>query len=446
MPTNSMKKIILASASPQRKKLMKLLGIPFSIRPSRAKEIHHPTKSCPALVKRNALLKAQEVANRTKEGIVIGADTLVILGNGEIIGKPRNLKEAKKRLKQLFRKPSYVYTGVAVIDAKTGKAVVDYEKTKVYMYPLTDKEIDRYYAHMSPLDKAGGFDIEGKGSHFIHRIEGCYFNVVGLPIAKVVQILKKFGIQLLCALFLVYLGGCTTEFNPATGKQETLLYSTEKEIRLGDSIARRFERTVKFVQDVAMNERVQRIFKKLVRVCDRKDLVYSVKIIDDDKINAVSLPGGYVYVYRGLVEKVQNDDQLACVLGHELGHITARHAIKRLQALYGYNFLQILALQAGGGQFAKGVELAFASIFTAYSQQDEFEADALGIKYARKAGFNPEAMAGFLERLKTLQEKDPLRPLSYFRTHPYLSQRIARANEETSGELNFRDYLNLTGE
>ena len=192
-----MKKIILASASPQRRKLLKILGIPFMVSPSRAVEIMKLTRGCAHLVRTNALIKAQEVSGRLKEGIIIGSDTVVLSYKGRLILKPRDMKEAKKNLKELMAHPHWVYSGVAIIDAKTGQTLVDYEKTKVFMTKLSDMAIDRYHQLVSPLDKAGGFDIEGKGALFIPRIEGCYFNVVGLPLAKLAEMLKEFGVYAL---------------------------------------------------------------------------------------------------------------------------------------------------------------------------------------------------------------------------------------------------------
>ncbi|HQP09846.1 MAG TPA: Maf family protein [Candidatus Omnitrophota bacterium] len=192
-----MKKLILASASLQRQKLLKDLGVQFAVKVSQAQEAQKIRSTCSALVKHNALLKAQDVAARLKSGVVVGADTVVYDGHKNLIGKPRNLQDAKKMLHALFSKPHWVYTGVAVIDAATGKRAVDYEKTKVFMLPLTDEEIDRYHRKVSPLDKAGGFDIEGGGSVFIHRIEGCYTNVIGLPIAKLAMMLRRFGVSIL---------------------------------------------------------------------------------------------------------------------------------------------------------------------------------------------------------------------------------------------------------
>lgn len=192
-----MKKIILASASVQRKKLLKYFGIPFTVKRSGVEELSKITTTCQALVKENSLLKAADVASRLKSGIVIGSDSVVYIGDNKIIGKPKDLKEAKKNLKILFSKPHWVYTGIAIIDVESGKKWIDYEKTKIFMEALTDEEIDRYHQRVNPLDKAGGFDIEGCGSAFIHRIDGCYTNVIGLPMAKLFQMLKKAGVSIL---------------------------------------------------------------------------------------------------------------------------------------------------------------------------------------------------------------------------------------------------------
>ena len=192
-----MKKIILASQSAQRKKLMKLFGFPFKVLPSKAEEIQKIKTTCASLVKENALIKARDIAMKVKSGIVIGSDTVVYIGNKTIIGKPKSLKEARDNLKVLFKNPQWIYSGVAVIDAQTNKTLVGYEKTKVFMTHLSDDEIARYYEKMSPLDTAGGFDIEGFGSIFIRRIEGCYTNVIGLPMAKLASMLKEMGVEVI---------------------------------------------------------------------------------------------------------------------------------------------------------------------------------------------------------------------------------------------------------
>ena len=254
---------------------------------------------------------------------------------------------------------------------------------------------------------------------------------------------------MLAALCAALLSGCSTEYNLATEQQETLLYGTEKEVKIGESVARRFEQGLqqdnKIVSDVDVNNRVEKILERIVAVCDRKDLMYFIKVIDEeDIINAVSLPGGYIYVYKGLIDKVKSDDELAGVIAHEVGHITAKHGMKRLQSLYGALLLQIASTQSNA-EVAQGVNIALTSIFLEYSQRDEFEADRLGVKYLKRAGYDPKSMSSFLQKLREEQDKAPLKEYSYWRTHPHLSQRIAVVNREATGQLEFRDYLNLIG-
>ncbi|MDP2943250.1 MAG: M48 family metalloprotease, partial [Candidatus Omnitrophota bacterium] len=111
------------------------------------------------------------------------------------------------------------------------------------------------------------------------------------------------------------------EYNPVTGKEDLLIISTEQEISMGASIAKQVERVYKPVEDKYMQERVELIGNRLVQFCDRKELIYHFKALDVDDINAVSLPGGWVYVFKGLIEKSKNDDELAGVIAHEIGHI-----------------------------------------------------------------------------------------------------------------------------
>lgn len=186
--------IILASRSKARQELLKQIGLKFKVAKSNVKEISKHNGACADLVKENALRKAQDVAGRLRSGIVIGADTVVWAGN-RIIGKPKNMKDAIETLKLLSKKPQWVYTGIAVVDINNARTFVDYEKTKIYMYHLTGRQIRNYFKRVSPLDKSGSFDIQGLGSIFIDRIEGCFYNVVGLPLAKLARLLNKAGVD-----------------------------------------------------------------------------------------------------------------------------------------------------------------------------------------------------------------------------------------------------------
>ncbi len=250
---------------------------------------------------------------------------------------------------------------------------------------------------------------------------------------------------LACGLLLVF-SGCASFYNVATGRQEYLLYDTDQEIRMGRRISRQVEERMAFVEDQLLQERVNRIGQKIAAVSDRKDLVYFFNVLDLEPVNASALPGGYVYLNRGLVEKTESDDELAGVIAHEIGHIAARHQVKRFQTSLGYSLLQALAIGAQVDPKAiRGANIAFSQLFLAYSRNDELQADRLGVRYAKRAGYDPAAMIRFLEKLDSLERRTP-RPRSYLRTHPYVSDRIRVVREEIEGKITFGDYINLQKE
>ncbi|MCI5713916.1 MAG: Maf family protein [Lachnospiraceae bacterium] len=191
-------KIILASASPRRKELLEQIGVKFMIEPAKGEE--KITKNLPGeVVKELALQKAREVAKDEEEPVlVIGADTVVAYGD-EILGKPKDEKDAYRMLSMLQGKAHAVYTGVALIvqNPLERKEIVFAEKTKVFVYPMTKDEILSYIATKEPMDKAGSYGIQGKFAAFIEKIEGDYNNVVGLPIAGIYQKLLELGIDIL---------------------------------------------------------------------------------------------------------------------------------------------------------------------------------------------------------------------------------------------------------
>ncbi|MEE1247815.1 MAG: Maf family protein [Lachnospiraceae bacterium] len=191
-------KIILASASPRRKELLEQIGVKFLVEPAKGEE--KITKKLPGdVVKELALQKAREVAKDKEEPVlVIGADTVVAYED-QILGKPKDEKDACRMLSMLQGKAHEVYTGVAFIISNSGetKEIVFAEKTKVFVYPMTTKEILSYVATKEPMDKAGAYGIQGKFAAFIEKIEGDYNNVVGLPVAGIYQKLLELGIDIL---------------------------------------------------------------------------------------------------------------------------------------------------------------------------------------------------------------------------------------------------------
>lgn len=191
--------IILASASPRRKELMGHLGLPFIVRVSDAEETMDPELPPYFMVEQLSLLKASAVASEVKaEGtnaIVIGADTVVVFDD-TILTKPKDAREAKQMLTALSGNWHSVLTGVTVMNTKNAKSETFYVETKVHFLPLSETQIDAYIATKEPLDKAGSYGIQGKGSLFVDKIDGDYFNVVGLPVCKLSQVLKEeFGID-----------------------------------------------------------------------------------------------------------------------------------------------------------------------------------------------------------------------------------------------------------
>ncbi len=186
--------VILASNSPRRRELFSYLGIPFRVVcPGHSEEINHARtfQEVRRVVRENALNKARTVSPMFRDHLVISADT-VVFSQGRLFPKPRDEKEAKKFLWLLSRNPHYVYTGVAFVMGDREETIV--EKTKVFMHPLTKREIEHYFSREKVLDKAGGFGIQGFAGAFIYRIEGCFYNVIGLPLARVRLLLKQFGI------------------------------------------------------------------------------------------------------------------------------------------------------------------------------------------------------------------------------------------------------------
>jgi predicted Zn-dependent protease len=239
-----------------------------------------------------------------------------------------------------------------------------------------------------------------------------------------------------------FLSGCLSfEYNVATHKKDIIFYSTEKEISIGENLAKRISSSFNISSNPYYIERIHRIGEKIVQVCDRKEINYYFYVIEEDKKNAFSIPGGYVYIYKGLLD-ILNDEELAFVIAHEIAHIVSRHAIKKLQATLGANLLIAASTATNNVGFAKEVSLALEQIFSGYSQEDEFCADILAVKYMERAGFNPQVSLLVLEKIYQ-EDKKNIRPFPYLRTHPFTSQRIRNIKENLGISLNVEDYINF---
>ncbi len=187
-----MKKIILASASPRRRALLKRLGFRFRVIPSNLEEKIYKALSPTKLARKLAYKKAKTVADKIKEGIVIGADTIVVVGD-KIVGKPTSYQDAKRILRLLSGTTHKVITALAIIDAKTNKKLIGHETTTVKIRKIEKEEIERF-ARLHP-DKAGSYAAQEDNDALIERVEGDFPNVVGLPVEKLKKMLRKFGIR-----------------------------------------------------------------------------------------------------------------------------------------------------------------------------------------------------------------------------------------------------------
>ncbi|MBN2099914.1 MAG: septum formation inhibitor Maf [Dehalococcoidia bacterium] len=191
-----MKKIVLASASPRRKELLEQVGLRFEVDPTDYDEGKISTSGPHRMATHLSQGKARAAARKHRKAIIIAADTLVVLG-GKVFGKPHTNAQARVMLRALNGRTHSVVTGFTILDTETGKVLSRSVETRVHMKRATLKEIDGYVRTKEPLDKAGGYAIQGRGAVLVERIEGDYSNVVGLPLGTLAESLKEFGINVL---------------------------------------------------------------------------------------------------------------------------------------------------------------------------------------------------------------------------------------------------------
>ena len=190
------RKIILASASPRRKELLEKLDLDFSVCPADIDESLLPDEDAAMYPLRTAVQKAMAVAKTTEDALVIAADTVVAVDD-DILGKPRDEAEAKGMLQRLSGREHIVITGIGVVDTASGRTLSATEQTIVYFHPLRDEEIDAYIATGECMDKAGSYGIQGKGSLLVRKIDGDYFNVMGLPLSRLYRLLLNIDADIL---------------------------------------------------------------------------------------------------------------------------------------------------------------------------------------------------------------------------------------------------------
>jgi Zn-dependent protease with chaperone function len=201
--------------------------------------------------------------------------------------------------------------------------------------------------------------------------------------------------------------------------QPAYAMSDQDEIDMGLRIVADVEKQIPLVKDQALQDRVQRIGISLAMVSDRPNLPYTFKVLDSKDVNAFAIPGGFIYIDKGLIDLMPSDDELAGVIGHEVGHIVKRHTVKEMEKGSGLSLVLLLLLQ---GRYGMLQAATMEAIMAGHSRDDEREADYLGFKHSTDAGYSPYSMLMGLEKLSLLDQKYPV---DLFSDHPEGKERIA---------------------
>jgi beta-barrel assembly-enhancing protease len=231
-------------------------------------------------------------------------------------------------------------------------------------------------------------------------------------------------------------------------KGQINFYSLEKEVALGRQLAMEVDRESKLITDPVMNEFVNRVVQNIVLHSDAK-LPFTVKIVDAEDVNAFALPGGFLYVNRGLLEAADNEAEVAGVLSHEIAHVTARHGVEQASkgTLMNYASIPLIFLGGiGGYAIQQAAGLALPLTFLKFSRGAEKEADRLGAQYMWAAGYDPQALSSFFEKLKAKDKKKPGTLSKLFSSHPYTGDRITEVQKLVSKFPERNEYQLSTSE
>jgi beta-barrel assembly-enhancing protease len=226
-------------------------------------------------------------------------------------------------------------------------------------------------------------------------------------------------------------------------------YSTETEIRMGKSYAMQLEKSVKFVNDPVVNEYVNRIAQNLVKNSDAK-VPFTIKVIDSDEVNAMALPGGFMYVNSGLILTADDEAEMAGVIAHEISHVAAHHAVRE-QTRMNYAQLGTIPLIFIGGWTGYGIyeaaQIGIPLTFLQFSRGFEAQADFLGVQYMYRAGYDPQAFVTIFEKLENLEKTKPHLISKAFSSHPQTPDRIEATQKEIATILPPRaEYVVTTSE
>jgi len=240
--------------------------------------------------------------------------------------------------------------------------------------------------------------------------------------------MTKHLVCLLAGLVLGLLSGCAV--NPVTGQEELMFFSEDKDVALGDKYAPQIETALggRFA-DENLQRYVHGVGQRVARFCHRPDIAYYFTVVDQKAVNAFAVPGGHVFITRGLLDELDSEAQLATILGHEVGHIVARDTMAALSRQIGMTALLGAAAGVGGsgsGDVMVGTAFVSGVLSLQYSREDEKAADLAGMAYMIQAGYDPKAA---VETMRVLQELQTTRPIEFFSTHPNPENRVAYLTE-----------------
>jgi len=235
------------------------------------------------------------------------------------------------------------------------------------------------------------------------------------------------------ALAALAVAACAT--NPVTGQREYSLMSEAQEVQLGQEMDPQIRAEMGVYPDAGLQEYVQGVGMRLAKASERPDLPWHFAVVDVPAVNAFALPGGYIYITRGLLAHLDNEAEMAGVLGHEIGHVTARHAARAYtrQASVGIGAAVTSIFFPEAAPYASAAQTGLGVLFLKYDRNQEVQSDALGVRYAAKEGWRPSGMAGVLETLGRISATADRRGVpNWLATHPQPADRVAKVSDEVA--------------
>jgi len=252
-------------------------------------------------------------------------------------------------------------------------------------------------------------------------------------------IIKNITYTVVLILTVSVLSSCST-YNAATKRNELAFISPQSEMDMGRQIDQGIRSKYKISSDAGYQARVEKVGSRLAAGINRRGITYKFGVVEDSNLNAFTIPGGYVYATTGLMQEAKNDDELAAVLAHEMGHTEARHAVKHVEAAYGYDTLMSLAYifdtrdkavkDQSWNNLRPATDVVYKLASLGYSRKDEIEADRLSLHYMKSAGYDPNASLVLFNKLKGTEKNKDSKWAYFLRSHPYVDERIVAVKNE----------------